>query len=88
VNFDTIEPCLLGKRCALAEVIDDARDLVRLKCARHFMGCVAPLAIASLLRWDCDRRRPLNPDATYADYWAEEQGAEGYTTFPAYTPKE
>jgi N-ethylmaleimide reductase len=31
---------------------------------------------------------PLNPDATYADYWTAEQGAEGYTTFPAYAPKQ
>jgi 2,4-dienoyl-CoA reductase-like NADH-dependent reductase (Old Yellow Enzyme family) len=31
---------------------------------------------------------PLNPEATYADYWTAEQGAQGYTTFPAYTPKE
>ncbi|TMW68967.1 hypothetical protein Poli38472_001123 [Pythium oligandrum] len=31
---------------------------------------------------------PLNPDASYADYWDASKGAEGYTTFPAYTPAE
>ncbi|TMW69111.1 hypothetical protein Poli38472_001267 [Pythium oligandrum] len=31
---------------------------------------------------------PLNPDASYADFWDSSRGAEGYTTFPAYaTPK-
>ncbi|GLE01825.1 hypothetical protein PINS_up010663 [Pythium insidiosum] len=31
---------------------------------------------------------PLNPDASYDDYWNSSKGAEGYTTFPAYQKPE
>ncbi|KAJ0400905.1 hypothetical protein P43SY_004517 [Pythium insidiosum] len=31
---------------------------------------------------------PLNADASYDDYWNSSKGAEGYTTFPAYTQPE
>ncbi|TMW59087.1 hypothetical protein Poli38472_007232 [Pythium oligandrum] len=30
---------------------------------------------------------PLNPDAANEDYWDSSKGAQGYTTFPAYTPQ-